>query len=198
MEYQLSAYKSLKVWMSLEMSAKESTQMFERILSRKSNKTKNFVWRNIRMTLGPIHIFSCSWPFLIDQFVYTSWIHVRIFQKSMNLNRNWCPFEHVNVGHEMTKETSPVYVCLPAAPPELEIEVDCPTNSTVFKCQKNGTWTPFEGNCGCYIQQKWYISPSISTKTTNSMLPSNGRMFSSGERPQLYMMYDTSLLYSTY
>ena len=97
--------------------------------------------------------------------------NVRIFRKMFVLNNTewtseWCPFEHVNVGHEMTKETSPIYACFPAAPPEMEIEVPCPTNSTVYalkpaiprvrhltvKCQKNGTWAPFEGNCGCYIQ----------------------------------------------
>ena len=92
--------------------------------------------------------------------------NVRNFRKIFNNTENWCPFEHVNVGHEMTKETSPIYACFPAAPPEMEIEVPCPTNSTVYalkpaiprvrhltvKCQKNGTWAPFEGNCGCYIQ----------------------------------------------
>ena len=40
----------------------------------------------------------------------------------MNFTEHWCPFEHVNVGHETTKETSPVYAFFPAAPPELEIE----------------------------------------------------------------------------
>ena len=91
--------------------------------------------------------------------------NVRNFRKILN-NTEWCPFEHVNVGHEMTKETSPVYACFPSAPAGMEIEVPCPTNSTVYalkpaiprvrhltvKCQKNGTWAPFEGNCGCYIQ----------------------------------------------
>ena len=83
----------------------------------------------------------------------------------MNFTEPWCPFDHVNVGDEITKETSPVYACFPAVPAEVEIEVPCPTNSTVYssgpnisyltrKCQKNGTWATFEGNCGCYIQPK--------------------------------------------
>ena len=37
---------------------KESMKMFEWILSKKSTKTKNFVWRNTRLISGPIHDLS--------------------------------------------------------------------------------------------------------------------------------------------
>ena len=85
----------------------------------------------------------------------------------VNFTEEWCPFEHINVGDELTKETSPVHVCLPSVPPEMEIEILCPNNSTAYysnqktsekhlriKCLKNGTWATHEGNCGCYIQSK--------------------------------------------
>ena len=85
----------------------------------------------------------------------------------MNSTGEWCPFEHINVGHELTKNTSRVHACFPAAPPEMEIEIPCPNNSTAYywdrkikhltrKCQKNGTWATHEGHCGCHYDIfKW-------------------------------------------
>ena len=85
----------------------------------------------------------------------------------VNFTEEWCPFERINVGDELTKETSPVHACLPSVPAEMEIQIPCPNNSTAYysnrkssekhltiKCQKNGTWATHEGNCGCYIQSK--------------------------------------------
>jgi len=92
---------------------------------------------------------------------------IRVFQKIMNSTGEWCPFEHINVGHELTKDTSRVHACFPAAPPEMEIEIPCPNNSTAYywdrkikhltrKCQKNGTWATHEGHCGCHYDIfKW-------------------------------------------
>ena len=85
----------------------------------------------------------------------------------MNSTGEWCPFEHINVGHELTKNTSRVHACFPAAPPEMEIEIPCPNNSTAYywdrkikhltrKCQKDGTWATHEGHCGCHYDIfKW-------------------------------------------
>ena len=241
--------------------------MFEWILSKKSTRTKNFVWKNTRLISGPIHDFSSTlnslhkiqcnsssskvliWevessiklgmfdrlkmmyvvqssnrvmrtPFLFSasilfsahhsnsildfyffimctqnmshtvwvilnatvfilktlfsrfyesRFVLStkSWTLVRVFQKIMNSTGEWCPFEHINVGHELTKDTSRVHACFPAAPPEMEIEIPCPNNSTAYywdrkikhltrKCQKNGTWATHEGHCGCHYDIfKW-------------------------------------------
>ena len=76
----------------------------------------------------------------------------------MNNTEEWCPFQHMNVGHELTMETSPVYACLPAVPPLMEIQIPCPNNSSGYhanqhltiKCQEDGKWATHEGNCGCY------------------------------------------------
>ena len=74
------------------------------------------------------------------------------------MEEEWCPFQHKNVGHELTMKTSPVYACLPAVPPEVEIQISCPNNSSGYhtnqnltiKCQEDGKWATQEGNCGCY------------------------------------------------
>ena len=105
--------------------------------------------------------------FVIAQKIAWLWISIRVFQKIMNSTGEWCPFEHINVGHELTKNTSRVHACFPAAPPEMEIEIPCPNNSTAYywdrkikhltrKCQKNGTWATHEGHCGCHYDIfKW-------------------------------------------
>ena len=74
------------------------------------------------------------------------------------MEEEWCPFQHKDVGHELTMETSPVYACLPAVPPQMEIQIPCPNNSSGYhtnqnltiKCQEDGKWATQEGNCGCY------------------------------------------------
>ena len=80
--------------------------------------------------------------------------------KIMNntMEEEWCLFQHTNVGHELTKQTSPVYACFPAVPPKVEIQIPCPNNSSgyhtnqnlMLKCQEDGKWATQEGNCGCY------------------------------------------------
>ena len=112
----------------------------------------------------------------------------------MNSTGEWCPFEHINVGHELTKNTSRVHACFPAAPPEMEIEIPCPNNSTAYywdrkikhltrKCQKNGTWATHEGHCGCHYDIfKWdrvafYFSGFQKFKVLLGMVTLNKKQF---------------------
>ena len=54
--------------------------------------------------------------------------------KIMNnkMEEEWCLFQHTNVGHELTKQTSPVYACFPAVPPKVEIQIPCPNNLFIY------------------------------------------------------------------
>jgi len=79
----------------------------------------------------------------------------------------WCPFEHVNVGHELTRNESGIHTCFPSAPPDMELQIPCPNNSTAYywdnpnkhlkrKCLSNGTWEEHTGHCGCHYDiLKW-------------------------------------------
>jgi len=90
---------------------------------------------------------------------------LRIF--AAMLNQSWCDFEHVNIGHKVSRNHSMIHGCFPTVPQNMSIAVGCPTNSTGFywdkpvkhvtrKCNETGQWEEPVGHCGCHYDVfKW-------------------------------------------
>ena len=105
-------------------------------------------WRRIALTAELSQKFLKKY---IRRFITFNCI---IFKKNwshLTRTRNFCEFEHMNVGHKHTRNASAIHACFPTIPTSMEIEIPCPTNSSAYfwdtptkmisrVCLDNGTW----------------------------------------------------------